>query len=104
MIIMGKIGVLGRRESILYFRAMGLYTQYADDRDSAKAMLEKMVKDGYSVIYVSNETAVEIADEIYRYKDKPDVAVVVLPSKSKNDIAEEMMKSAVERALGADMQ
>ena len=45
-----KIAVLGDRDSVLGFRALGLDTFSADSLDEARSTLHRLTKDTYAVI------------------------------------------------------
>ena len=49
---MYKIGVIGDRESILGFKAVGLDVFPCDAADEAKKVLKKIAKEDFAIIYV----------------------------------------------------
>ena len=99
-----KIGVLGDRDSVLGFRALGLDTVFADDRESAVRELHRMAKDGYAIIYLTEELAELIPAEIARYREAPAPAVILIPGgRGSLGIAKAQLKDAIERAVGADI-
>ena len=50
---MNKIGVIGGRDSVLGFRALGLDTCIAENGEQAKAVLHRMAKENYAIIYIT---------------------------------------------------
>ena len=50
---MNKIGVIGGRDSVLGFRALGLDTCIAENGEQAKAALHRMAKENYAIIYIT---------------------------------------------------
>ena len=52
---MYKIGVIGDRESILGFKAVGLNVFPTDDPEKAKKLLKRMAKDDFAIIYITEQ-------------------------------------------------
>lgn len=101
---MAKIAVVGPRENILYYLSAGFAVYAAEDAKSAKAELERAADDGASVIFISPAYADALADEMRKYAFGTDVAVTLLPQRTEGiDPGTALMKSAVERAVGADI-
>ena len=99
-----KIGVLGDRDSVLGFRALGLDTVFAEDRDSAAKELHRMAKEEYAIIYMTEDLAEKIPAEIARYRTETKPAVILIPGgRGSLGIANAQLKDAIERAVGADI-
>ena len=54
---MYKIAVLGDRDSVLGFQALGLDVYPADDTDSARVILHRLAKEGYAIVYLTEQLA-----------------------------------------------
>lgn len=63
---MNKIGVIGGRDSVLGFRALGLDTCIAENGEQAKAALHRMAKENYAIIYITEHLAAQSPAEIER--------------------------------------
>lgn len=101
---MHKIGVIGDKDSVLGFMAVGFTVFVADDAAAAASALRGAVRDGYAVVFVVESTAKLISDEIARYRSSPLPAVIVIPGKSGSEgLGLESIKKSVERAIGADI-
>ena len=68
---MNKIGVIGGRDSVLGFRALGLDTCIAENGEQAKAALHRMAKENYAIIYITEHLAAQIPAEIDRRHPHP---------------------------------
>ena len=66
---MYKIGVIGDRESVLGFKAVGLEVFTCDQADEARKILRKIGKEDFAIIYVTEVLAEQISEEIDKYKD-----------------------------------
>ena len=101
---MYKIGVIGGRESVLGFKAVGLDVFAAGDHEEAEKILRRLVKEDYAIIYITEILARDMTEEIDKYKDSRLPAIISIPGKE--GASGEGMRSvskAVERAVGADI-
>ena len=102
--MMHDVAVIGDKESILGFKALGLITAVANDAGKAREELKRLAADGCAVIFITERLAAQITDEIDAYKSVPNCAVVPIPSKEGSiGIGEMQMHKAVEKAVGADI-
>ena len=101
---MYKIAVLGDRDSVLGFRALGLDVFFADDAETGRRTLHRLAQESYAVIYVTEQLAKDMTAEIARYQDDMLPAVILIPGKTGSlGIAGAALHDAVERAVGADI-
>ena len=102
---MYKIGIIGDRDSVLGFMALGYAVHEVQNSNDAAQKLHSLVKsEEYAVIFVTEDIAVEIEEDIEKYKDRPLPAITVVPgSRGGTGYGMANIKSAVERAVGADI-
>lgn len=102
---MYKIGIIGERDSVLGFMALGFSVHEAENVDQAERILRDLVKNGeYAVIFLVEHYAVALEQELARYKEMPLPAITVIPGQSgSTGYGMASIKSAVERAVGADI-
>ena len=101
---MHKIGIIGDKDSVLGFMAVGFSVFVADDMISAAAALRRAAREGYAVIFVIESIALKIKNEISEYRSAPMPAVIVIPGKSgSSGYGMNNIKKSVERAVGADI-
>ena len=101
---MYKIGVLGDRESVLGFKALGLEVFIADDAPSARPILRRLAGEDYAVIYITEHLAHGLQTEINSYKESMIPAVIVIPGKDGlMGLGMGSLQNAVKRAVGADI-
>lgn len=99
-----KIAAIGDRSSVMGFRALGLEVCPADDVEQAKAALHRLAKEDYAIIYLTEGLAQHMGPEIARYNDSLTPAVILIPGKEGSlGIGMSAVKTAVERAVGADI-
>lgn len=101
---MYKAAVIGDRQSVLAFRALGLTVETTEQPDEAAALLHRLARQQYAVIYITEQLAARIPHDIARYIESPEVAVIPIPSKDGTlGIGDAEVHKAVERAVGADI-
>ena len=101
---MDKIAVLGGRDSVLGFRALGLEAFPAENADQARPILHRLAREGYAVVYLTEQLAAGMEEEVAHYKDAPAPAVILIPGREGTlGIGMANIKTAVERAVGADI-
>jgi len=99
-----KIAALGDRDSVIGFRALGLDVFPVDSADQAKSTLHRLAREDYAIVYLTEGYAKDMSAEIARYKDAVTPAVILIPGKEGSlGIGLDAVKTAVERAVGADI-
>ena len=103
---MYKIAVIGGRDTVMGFKALGLETFPASDSAQALKALRKLTKDSndYAIIYIEETLAVNIQGEIDKFKDSPTPAIILIPGREGSiGIGQSALKAAVERAVGTNI-
>ena len=102
---MYKIGMIGDRDSTLCFMALGFSVFEANDPAQAREALHKAAKSGeFATIYIVEDLAAAIEEDIALYKDVPLPAVTVLPGRrGATGYGMAAVKAAAERAVGTDI-
>ena len=101
---MYKIAVMGDKDSVLGFKALGLEVCPVDTPDQGREALHRMAKENYAIIYMTEQLAAQLQPEITRYKDSLTPAIILIPGKEGSlGIGMANVKTAVERAVGADI-
>ena len=101
---MYKIAVMGDRDSVLGFRALGLEVFPCQEAAEARRTLHTLARTDYAVIYMTEQLAAQIPSEIERYKDTVTPAIILIPGRSGSlGLGSSALQSAVERAVGADI-
>ena len=104
MILMYKIAVLGDTDSVLGFKALGLDVFPVDSVGEARRTLHRLAKESYAIVYLTEQLAVHMDEDLARYKDDLTPAVILIPGKEGSlGVGMANVKRAVERAVGADI-
>lgn len=100
---MYKIGVIGDKQSVMGFKAVGLNVFDCSSKEEARNTLKSIV-DEFAIIYITESIYDELKEIIYEYNEKRLPAIIPIPSmKGKTGIGIENIKKAVEKAVGADI-
>lgn len=101
---MYKVAVLGDRDSVLGFKALGLDVFFADRKEQAAEQIHTLARKKYAVIYLTETLAAQIPQDIAQYKDEVMPAIILIPGKKGSlGISMKNLKSSVERAVGVDI-
>lgn len=102
---MYKIAVMGDRDSIYGFAAIGLTPFPTTGKDEAKKVLKELVDGGeYAIVYIVESLAEELEKEISYYSDRMTPAIILIPGVSGNTgNGIKQVKQSVERAVGSDI-
>ena len=106
MILMYKIGVMGGRETVMGFKALGLDIFPVEDTDEARRILRQISKEEeqYAIIYVEENLAAELQSEIDKFKDVPTPAIILIPGRDGSlGMGLSALQAAVERAVGTNI-
>ena len=101
---MYKIAVMGDRDSVLGFMALGLDVFPVSSAVEARSRLFKLAREDYAIIYITEQLAQNLSAEIERFKDTVTPAVILIPGKEGTlGIGSTALTRAVERAVGANI-
>lgn len=101
-----KIAVIGGRDTVIGFRALGLETYPAADAAEAGHILRRLTRENedYAIIYIEENLAAELGHEIDKFKDRPTPAVILIPGREGSmGLGQSALKAAVERAVGTNI-
>lgn len=101
---MYKIGVIGEKDAVLGFKALGFSVFPVENREQAAKTLTELAKNRYAVIYITEQTAANIKNEINQYREERFPAVIPIPGiQGSLGIGMQGVKKCVEKAVGADI-
>lgn len=101
-----KIAVLGGRETVMGFKALGLEVFPIDRDEKAHDTFKQLTRtdDEYAIIYVEESYYKCLSAEIDKYKDRPTPAIILIPGREGPlGFGQSALKAAVERAVGSDI-
>ncbi|EKE15897.1 MAG: Vacuolar H+transporting two-sector ATPase F subunit [uncultured bacterium] len=98
-----KVAVLGPKNLILGFQAMGLAAYSAADENEAKDKLREILKDQkYAIIFITDNLVKGLDWEIEMVAKRSLPAIMILPSfTGKSALSLLKIKKAIERATGS---
>ncbi|MCM1534091.1 MAG: V-type ATP synthase subunit F [Corallococcus sp.] len=99
-----RIAVIGDRDSVLAFKAVGIEVFDATTAEEAQSLIKKLSQGEYAVIFVAENLAEQIPDVLSKAKLKPFPAVVPIPTTEQSSgFGMNGIKSDVEKAIGVDI-
>lgn len=104
MICMYKVAVVGDKDSILAFKALGVDVYPVLEPEEARHRIDGLAKDNYGVIFVTEQVAEKIPDTIDRYNRIMTPAVILIPSNQGSlNIGLQRISDNVEKAVGSNI-
>ncbi|WP_195745659.1 V-type ATP synthase subunit F [Clostridium botulinum] len=101
---MYKIGVVGDKDSILAFKALGIDVYPVTEPDEARITINKMAVEKYAIIFVTEQIAKDLEETIERYNRELIPAVILIPSNQGSlNIGIERINDNVEKAVGVNI-
>ncbi|MFH1508811.1 MAG: V-type ATP synthase subunit F [bacterium] len=101
-----KLAIIGSKDAIAGFSALGVETLNVLDADGAKkALLEVTEKDmNFAVVFITEEFAMQVEDEIAENSSGPLPAIVPIPSyQGSKGAGTAKLRRIVEQAVGSDI-
>ncbi|MEG2273704.1 MAG: V-type ATP synthase subunit F [Clostridia bacterium] len=97
------IAVVGDKDSVLAFKAIGLDVFPVDGEMEAREQV-KLVARNYNVIFITEQIAEQIDSLLARYKARPYPVIVPIPSAEGNSgFGMKGITSDVEKAIGSNI-
>ena len=98
-----KIAVIGDKDSILAFKAVGADVFPIKNYFDAAETMKKLAR-SYAIVFVTEDIAENISDIIDRYKTRPYPAVIPIPGAAgSNGYGMCGISKNVEKAIGSDI-
>ena len=101
---MYKIGVVGDKDSILAFKALGIDVYPVTEPDEARITINKMAAEKYAIIFVTEQIAKDLEETIERYNRELIPTVILIPSNQGSlNIGMQRINDNVEKAVGVNI-
>lgn len=99
-----KIAVIGDKDAVLAFKAVGVEVYDATTAEQAQSLLKKLCQGQYAVVLIAENLAEQIQETLSRIKTQPYPAVVPIPTTATSSgFGLQGIKSDVEKAIGVDI-
>ena len=99
-----KIAVIGDKDSVLAFKAVGVEVYDATTAEQAASLIKKLSQEQYAVLFVAESLAELIPDTLAKAKLQTYPAVVPIPTTATpSGFGLQGIKSDVEKAIGVDI-
>ncbi len=101
---MAKIGVIGDRDSVLLFKAVGLDVFFEDDGERANRTLHRLAREGYVTVFVTEKLFPACAETIAEFEGQAYPAIIPIPdNQGSQGLGEKRLRQNVEKAVGMDI-
>ena len=102
--MVNKIAVIGDKDSVLAFKAVGVEVFDATTAQEAQSLLKKLSHGSYAVIFVAENLAEQIPEVLAKAKTQAYPIIVPIPTtKQSSGFGMKGIKNDVEKAIGVDI-
>lgn len=100
-----RIAILGNKETILGFKALGVDVFGVREKKEAEDIIEEIYnKKEHAVLIITEDWFLKIKDKIEKFSQEPLPAVISIPGLGPSKgVAELRLKKIIEQAIGSDI-
>jgi len=101
---MYKVAVVGDKDSVLPFMAIGIEVFSVENSEEAKKTVDTLAYNDYGVIFITEQAAVEIEETIERYNKMITPSIILIPgNKGSLGVGKKRIKDNVQKAIGINI-
>lgn len=101
---MHRIGVVGDKDSILAFKALGVDVFPVITKEEARKAVDNLVGEEYGIIFITEQIAALIEETIERYNRELLPAIILIPNNQGSlGIGISKINEYVEKAIGSNI-
>ena len=97
---MHKIGVVGDKDSILAFKALGVDVYPVVSKEEARKTIDTLANENYGIIFVTEQVAALVEETVERYNRE----LILIPNnQGSSGIGIQKINDYVEKAIGSNI-
>lgn len=100
---MSKIALIGNKDTVLGFKALGVSAFPVSNLNEAREALRKVSDDDYAAVFITEQLFLDLGTELKAINEKHLPVITVIPDNRRNlGLGMKHIKSQIERAVGVD--
>ncbi len=101
---MYKIAVVGDKESIFGFSAIGMDIYSAYEEEDIKNIIPKLIEENYAIIYITENVSIKAEEYLEKFNKRDIPAIVTIPNNTENlHYGEKRIKDMVQKSVGIEI-
>lgn len=101
---MSNIALIGERKIIIGFSLLGLQLFPADNQEEAVKALRDCAQGNIKIVFITNELAQKIINDIEEYQKHSTMAICILPGRiEETALSMRLLRKNIEKAVGTDI-
>ncbi len=101
---MYKVAVVGDKESIFGFSAIGMDIYPAYEEEDIKNIIPKLIEENYAIIYITENVSIKSEKYLEKLKTNKIPAIITIPSNTGSQkYGEKRIKDMVQKSVGIEI-
>ncbi len=101
---MYKIAVVGDKESILGFSAIGMDIYPAYEEEDIKKIIPQLIEENYAILYITENVSIKAQNYLEKLKKNKIPAIVTIPNNAgTTGYGSKRIKEMVQKAVGIEI-
>ena len=101
---MSKVGIIGDKDSIMGFLALGIDIFPAYTPEEIKKTIHSLAEKEYAIIYITEQASLQAGESLAKYMDFELPAIIVIPGIGGSmGLGMNEVRESAKRAIGADI-
>lgn len=101
---MYKIAVIGDKESILGFSAIGMDIYPAYEEEEVKRIIPQLIEENYAILYITENVSRKVEKYLEKLKKNKIPAIVTIPNNTGGTgYGDKRIKEMVQKAVGIEI-
>lgn len=101
---MSKVGIIGDKDSIMGFLALGIDIFPAYTPEEIKKTIHSLAEKEYAIIYITEQASLQAGESLAKYNDFELPAIIVIPGIGGSmGLGMNEVRESAKRAIGADI-
>lgn len=99
-----KIAIVGDRDSVMLWGALGIETVFADEPQEIERAIHRLAREGAAIIYITEQALSKAPEAAARYKTQPYPAIIPVPNAEGSlGLGMKGIRGNIEKAIGSDI-
>lgn len=96
-----KLAIMGKKVNVIFFLSLGINVVFTENDNECREKLYDLLKNGFGLIYVTEDFAKTLLDEIDSLQKKYNATIIFIPGGKNLNLGSKILNIYAERATGS---